>query len=174
VTPWPFALKWHRGLWRRWDQLRPSDRAAYEARYEHNQTELGLHKHRGLLRREKRARDRAIRAALLALVIFAGFIAVAHTDTMDVGQQYQSKRSVCCNEFDGRPPEAIWDLSDGSVPNVHYRVMLEGQWVNVPDEAVLDVPNKFGVAVVWYSLTRGSDGGQKSFFIRCFLPGQLI
>ena len=87
----------------------------------------------------------------------------------------QSKRAVCCNEYDGRPPEAIWELSDGSVPNVHYRVMIEHQWVNVPDEAVLDVPNKYGVAVVWYSANHyGGDADKSSFFIRCFLPGQLF
>jgi hypothetical protein len=69
---------------------------------------------------------------------------------------------VCCNEFDGHPPEAIWELSDGSVPNVHYKVMIEGQWVNVPDDAVLDVPNKNGIAVVWFSVSRLGD---KSSFL---------
>jgi hypothetical protein len=56
------------------------------------------------------------------------------------------KAGSCCSNFNGRPPEAIVQTSDN-----HYRVMLEGQWVDVPDDAVLDVPNKYGRAVVWYS-----------------------
>ena len=45
----------------------------------------------------------------------------------------------------------------------------------VPDDAVLDVPNKYGKAVVWYSKSwrstvTGQEGG---FYIRCFLPGEL-
>jgi hypothetical protein len=40
---------------------------------------------------------------------------------------------------------------------------------------VLDVPNKYGRAVVWYSKSwrskvTGQEGG---FYIRCFLPGEL-
>ena len=51
--------------------------------------------------------------------------------------------------------------------------MLEGQWVDVPDDAVLDVPNKYGKAVVWYSKSwRSTVTGQEGGFdIRCFLPG---
>jgi hypothetical protein len=80
------------------------------------------------------------------------------------------KAGSCCSNFDGRPPEAIVQTSDN-----HYRVMLEGQWVDVPDDAVLDVPNKYGRAVVWYSKSwrskvTGQEGG---FYIRCFLPGEL-
>jgi hypothetical protein len=56
------------------------------------------------------------------------------------------KAGSCCSNFDGRPPEAIVRTSDN-----HYRVMLEGQWIEVPDDAVLDVPNKYGKAVVWYT-----------------------
>ena len=57
----------------------------------------------------------------------------------------------------------------------HYQVRLEGQWVDVPDDAVLEVPNKYGRAVVWYSKSwrstvTGQEGG---FYIRCFLPGEL-
>jgi hypothetical protein len=39
----------------------------------------------------------------------------------------------------------------------------------------LEVPNKFGRAVVWYSKSwRGKVTGQEDgFYIRCFLPGEL-
>jgi hypothetical protein len=47
----------------------------------------------------------------------------------------------------------------------HYQVMLEGQWVDVPDEAVLDVPNKYGKALVWYSKSwRSKVTGQEGDF----------
>ena len=92
----------------------------------------------------------------------------------DMGDWFNSlsskKAGSCCSNFDGRPPEAIVQTSDN-----HYQVMLEGQWVDVPDDAVLDVPNKYGKAVVWYSKSwrstvTGQEGG---FYIRCFLPGEL-
>jgi len=76
----------------------------------------------------------------------------------------------CCSNFDGKPPEGVeWDNEgDGGK---HYRVMLEGQWWVVPDEAVIKEPNKYGQAVVWYypeHLPKGI-----VFHIRCFLPGTL-
>ena len=115
---------------------------------------------------------------LLAMFLFLGSVQAGEISPqaadMLTGPQLKSKRSVCCNEFDGRAPEAIWDLSDGAIPNVHYKVKIEGIWVNVPDDAVLEVPNKFGTAVVWYSMTRYGDDKPPSFFIRCFLPGQLF
>jgi hypothetical protein len=60
----------------------------------------------------------------------------------DMGNWFNSlsskKAGSCCSNFDGRPsPEAIVQTSDN-----HYQVMLEGQWIDVPDDAVLDVPNK--------------------------------
>ena len=51
------------------------------------------------------------------------------------------KAGSCCSNFEQPQPEAIVQTSDH-----HYQVMLEGQWVDVPDEAVLDVPNKYGKA----------------------------
>ena len=115
--------------------------------------------------------------------LLAGLLLIGSVQASEISQQaadmvfspqLKSKRAVCCNEYDGRPPEAIWELSDGTIPNVHYKVQIEGMWVNVPDEAVLDVPNKFGTAVVWYSMTRYGNEKPPSFFIRCFLPGQLF
>jgi hypothetical protein len=48
----------------------------------------------------------------------------------------------------------------------HYRVRLHGEWIVVPDNAVVTEPNKFGPAVVWPYM--GTDGQTQ---IRCFLPG---
>jgi hypothetical protein len=45
-------------------------------------------------------------------------------------------------------------------------VRLAGQWVDVPDAALVTDPNKFGPAVVWpYKDEQGKTQ------IRCFMPG---
>lgn len=72
----------------------------------------------------------------------------------------------CCADFDGHPPEAVWKTDDG------YKVQIEGQWVDVPPTALLDTPNKYHRAVVWY-WTETSEDGTKIFHIRCFLAGAL-
>lgn len=72
----------------------------------------------------------------------------------------------CCADFDGHPPEAVWETEDG------YKVQIEGQWVNVPPDALLNTPNKYGKAVVWYWTETGQDN-VKIFHVRCFLAGAL-
>lgn len=76
--------------------------------------------------------------------------------------QLGSGRGLCCSFADGRAIEDVdWDSQDG-----HYRVRLQGEWVIVPEDAVVTEPNKFGRAVVWpYMNTKGVTQ------IRCFLPG---
>jgi len=54
-----------------------------------------------------------------------------------------------------------WDTQDG-----HYRVRIQGEWVVVPDAAVVTEPNRFGPAVVWPYNDRYGNAQ-----IRCFLPG---
>ena len=54
-----------------------------------------------------------------------------------------------------------WDTQDG-----RYRVRIYGQWIVVPDAAVVTEPNRFGPAVVWpYNDRYGNTQ------IRCFMPG---
>lgn len=67
----------------------------------------------------------------------------------------------CCNGDDAE--EAEWDTTGG-----RYRVRLEGQWIDVPDEAIVEGPNRVGGARVW---SMHQDGGPA---VRCFLPGSLI
>ena len=55
----------------------------------------------------------------------------------------------------------IGDTQDG-----HYRVHLYGEWILVPDDAVVTEPNKFGPSVVWPYVD--AEGAMR---IRCFLPG---
>jgi hypothetical protein len=76
--------------------------------------------------------------------------------------QLASKKGLCCSFADGFKVENVdWDTQDG-----RYRVRLDGQWVIVPDSALITEPNRFGPAVVWPY--RDADGNTQ---IRCFLPG---
>jgi hypothetical protein len=73
-----------------------------------------------------------------------------------------SGNGLCCSFADGFSVENVdWGTQDG-----HYRVRLYGEWIVVPDNAVVTEPNKFGPAVVWPYMD--TDGQTQ---IRCFLPG---
>jgi hypothetical protein len=73
-----------------------------------------------------------------------------------------SRNGLCCAFADGVSVQDVdWDTQEG-----HYRVRIQGQWLVVPDAAVVTEPNRFGPAVVCpyndrYGNTR----------IRCFMPG---
>lgn len=72
-------------------------------------------------------------------------------------------KSPCCDGSDATSLEdPDWDTKDG-----HYRVRLEGQWVDVPDPAVIDGPNRDGRAMVWPMHMNGYPA------VRCFLPGSM-
>ena len=73
-----------------------------------------------------------------------------------------SGKGLCCSFADGVSVDNVdWDTQDG-----RYRVRIQGQWVIVPDIAVVTEPNKFGPAVVWpYQDVNGATQ------IRCFMPG---
>jgi hypothetical protein len=71
----------------------------------------------------------------------------------------------CCATADGHPAEYEWD-TEGN----RYRVRIEGEWYDVPPEALVDEPNKLGYATVWYWWDWSIDG-KKTHHIRCFLPG---
>jgi hypothetical protein len=68
----------------------------------------------------------------------------------------------CCATADGWKPELVeWDTTKKG-----YRVMIEGHWVDVPESAVIEGPNKLGHAEVWYYHVDGQPA------VRCFLPGE--
>jgi hypothetical protein len=71
----------------------------------------------------------------------------------------------CCDTADGHPAEYEWDIAGN-----RYRVQIEGEWYDVPQDAVIDGPNKLGYATVWYWWSWEVDG-KKIHHIRCFLPG---
>jgi hypothetical protein len=76
--------------------------------------------------------------------------------------QLASGKGLCCSFADGVKVENVdWDTQNG-----RYRVRVQGQWVIVPDSAVVTEPNRFGPAVVWpYQDFNGATQ------IRCFMPG---
>src|ERR1700681_4809233 len=73
-----------------------------------------------------------------------------------------SSKGLCCSFADGVSVEDVdWDTHDG-----RYRVRLHGEWLDVPEAALVTEPNRFGPAVVWPY--RDINGITQ---IRCFLPG---
>jgi hypothetical protein len=76
--------------------------------------------------------------------------------------QLASDKGLCCSFADGASVQDVdWDTKDE-----HYRVRLNGNWIIVPDSAVIKEPNRFGPAVVWpYKDANGVTQ------IRCFIPG---
>lgn len=73
-----------------------------------------------------------------------------------------SGKGLCCSFADGVSIQNVdWDIQ-----NDYYRVRIDGQWLKVPQDAVVTEPNKFGSAVVWpyKDLNNVTQ-------IRCFLPG---
>ena len=76
--------------------------------------------------------------------------------------QLASGKGLCCSFADGFKVENVdWDVQDG-----RYRVRLHGEWITVPENALVTEPNKYGPAVVWPYMD--ANGATQ---IRCFLPG---
>jgi hypothetical protein len=85
--------------------------------------------------------------------------------------QLASGKGLCCSFADGVSiADVDWDTATVAdavgASHVVYRVRLNGQWILVPDAAVVTAPNRFGPAVVWpYQDMNGVTQ------IRCFIPG---
>lgn len=84
--------------------------------------------------------------------------------------QLASKKGLCCSFADGFSLADIdWDVqctSAAGVEQCRYRVRIDGGWIDVPDEAVITEPNRYGAAVAW---PYKDVGGVTQ--IRCFMPG---
>ncbi|MBR0715778.1 hypothetical protein [Bradyrhizobium liaoningense] len=83
-----------------------------------------------------------------------------------------SGKGLCCSYADGHAVEDVdWESRDG-----HYRVRLPEAadsklmiWVDVPDDAIITVPNRAGRTMVWPVYNElNSD-----ISIRCFMPGSM-
>lgn len=79
-------------------------------------------------------------------------------------ESLRSKRGEqCCSDADGR---ALADV-DWETKNGHYRVRIEEEWIDVPDETVITEPNRFGRAILWPFYLDGRPT------VRCFMPGSM-
>jgi hypothetical protein len=75
----------------------------------------------------------------------------------------RSGKGPCCSDADGSALSDVdWETKAG-----HYRVRIDGEWVDVPDEAVITEPNRIGRAMVW------PIRGYLGLSIRCFMPGSM-
>jgi hypothetical protein len=129
----------------------------------------------------RRALTLAFTAGIIVVLGFLAFFAraaIAHDDGHFAAQdpklhawfdQLASGKGLCCSFADGVSIEDVdWDTNGpkDDKGNATYRVRLNKQWINVPPDAVVTEPNKFGPAVVWpYQDYQGVTQ------IRCFLPG---
>jgi hypothetical protein len=76
----------------------------------------------------------------------------------------KSGKGPCCSDADGYAvSDPDWETKGG-----HYRVRLEGDWIDVPDDAVITEPNRAGKTMVWPMFQNGRAQ------IRCFMPGSMI
>lgn len=83
----------------------------------------------------------------------------------------------CCSYADGQSI-AVEDWGTQDRAGTHYWVILDGEKTDVPDEALVDDPNRFGPAVVWVYQGYTYDyahptGGVAKKMIRCFMPGAM-
>ncbi|HMF76441.1 MAG TPA: hypothetical protein VK604_12325 [Bryobacteraceae bacterium] len=75
----------------------------------------------------------------------------------------KSGKGPCCSDADGTAvADPDWESKDG-----HYRVQIDGEWYDVPDDAVLTGPNRDGRTIVW------PFHGYQGLMIRCFIPGSM-
>jgi len=120
------------------------------------------------------------RSKLLVRLICASLLSVLSAPSMhardldgryaaqnpELHQWFESLRSgkgPCCSDADGNAVSDVdWETAGG-----HYRVRLDGVWLDVPDEAVITEPNRIGRTMVWP--IRGYLGTS----IRCFMPGSM-
>jgi hypothetical protein len=80
----------------------------------------------------------------------------------------KSGKGPCCSDADGTALSDVdWESKDG-----HYRVRIEGQWIDVPENAVLTQPNLIGRTMVWPIYYR-SELNPVRVEIRCFIPGSM-
>ena len=74
-----------------------------------------------------------------------------------------SGMGLCCSFADGVAVSDVdWESKDG-----HYRVRLENNWIDVPDDALITEPNRAGRTMVWPLRFEGQ------ILIRCFMPGSM-
>jgi hypothetical protein len=105
------------------------------------------------------------RLALILLLLCAPVLAhdANHPELNSWFDHLASGKGLCCSFVDGRAvADPDWDSKDG-----HYRVRLDNQWIDVPDDALITEPNRAGRTMVWTWFLNGKRA------IRCFIPGSM-
>ncbi len=133
-----------------------------------------FHMNRGVVMRYHSRK--VLLAAALATLVFA-----AASQACDLGQYSRVPQEIrawvesladgkgipCCATADGTvPDEFTWDIGAS-----HYRVKVYGQWVVVPDGAVIKGSNRLGHALVWIAYDDPVFETKPILSVRCFLPG---
>ncbi len=112
-----------------------------------------------------------VAGSLLGLLLLSTSVAARDPDGKyaqadpEMHRWFEQLRSVggeaCCALSDGNGlRDTDWRSKDG-----HFQVFLENKWIDVPEDAVIKVPNRFGRPVVWIYYEDGH------LFVRCFMPG---
>ena len=107
------------------------------------------------------------------ILIWLASASYAHAHDMDHPERtpwmaaLQNASGVLCCDFSdaNATKDVTWDIFRDPAGVAHFKVFMEGGWVVVPDSAVVNQPNKYGIPMIW---TYHSDGVLQ---IRCFLPG---
>ena len=104
---------------------------------------------------------------VIGMIIILGGSAFAHDhDRPGLNDWFKGLSAggvPCCDGSDAtRLNDVDWESKDG-----HYRVRIYGQWVDVPDTAVIKGPNLAGEAMVWPWYMNGKPA------VRCFMPGSM-
>lgn len=123
----------------------------------------------GLARRFKRPLATGLAALLVGLASHLGHardrgqFANANPELKAWFEGLKSGKGPCCSDADGTAVSDVdWESGNG-----HYRVRLDGEWIDVPDEAVILEPNRIGRTMVW------PIRGYLGLTIRCFMPGSM-
>jgi len=91
----------------------------------------------------------------------------SHPELNEWFNRLASGKGLCCSFADGFVVSDVDWEKDG-----HYRVRLEGRWIDVPDDAVITEPNRAGRTMVCkYMAVGGPDSPRTE--IRCFMPGSM-
>jgi hypothetical protein len=132
-------------------------------------------------------RNQIVLAVLVPAIIVAGLVLKSHgAAARDVDGRYagsalhgwfeslRSGKGPCCSDADGTALSDVDWQAPGQGDNKagHYRVRIEGQWWDVPDEAVITEPNRAGRTMVWPVYFREIDSLLR-VEIRCFMPGTM-
>jgi len=114
--------------------------------------------------------ERWLALALLSFVVLCicgiGMVAQAHDhEHPELNEWYMGLHAKggawCCDGNDAVTVDE-WATKDG-----HYIARVEGEWISIPDDAVVEGPNRAMQAKIW---PKHMDGHPEA---RCFIPGAL-